>query len=375
VSEHPARPESTRQSVLARYPLVCFFVMAYAFTWIVISPWTLGATGAGLLPVDLAGPAVGLLLAAGILAGPTLAAIIMTAVTEGRPGVHRLLGRLVLWRVALRWYLLALLGVPLIMLLGFLAYAMAPPDLGALGGPAYALTYLLGFVLTMILGGPLLEEIGWRGFALPRLQRRYGPLAASLILGVLWAFWHLPQFLVPAWAASSGGGGISGIVVFVRAGGGLQRRTQLGVQQHAREPAHRGAGAHVHRCVLHHDGNRLPGRRSQRVADDHRVRRRGRGTDRGDPRQAELQPTARRAAHTALGARTPCLSGPSWPARNGGSARGPSGEIDEPDPCRSTARLAGRFGPGEPALCPRRRRFPSRSPTPRVDGRRHRPGI
>jgi membrane protease YdiL (CAAX protease family) len=159
--------------VLARYPLICFFVMAYAFTWIVISPWTLGATGAGLLPVDLAGPAVGLLLAAGILAGPTLAAIIMTAATEGRTGVYSLLGRLAVWRVGLRWYLLALLGVPLIMLLGFLAYAMAPPDLAALGGPAYALTYLLGFVLTMILGGPLIEEIGWRGFALPHLQRSY----------------------------------------------------------------------------------------------------------------------------------------------------------------------------------------------------------
>jgi uncharacterized protein len=215
MSEHPARPESTRHSVLARYPLVCFFVMAYAFTWIVISPWTLGATGAGLLPVDLPGPAVGLLLAAGILAGPTVAAITVTAATEGRTGVYSLLGRLVLWRVGLRWYLFALLGVPLIMLLGFGIYAMGPPDLGALGGPGYVLTYLLGFALTMVLGGPLLEEIGWRGFALPHLQRRHGPLAASLILGVLWALWHLPQFLVPAWAASSGGGGVSGIVLFV----------------------------------------------------------------------------------------------------------------------------------------------------------------
>jgi membrane protease YdiL (CAAX protease family) len=211
----PAQPPPPRQSVLTRYPLVSFFVMAYAFTWIVISPWTLGATGAGLLPVDLAAPATGPLLAAGILAGPALAAIIMAAVTEGRTGVHRLLARLVLWRVGARWYLLALLGVPLIMLLGFLVYAMARPDLGALGGPVYGLTYLVEFVLIMILGGPLFEEIGWRGFALPRLQRRYGPLTASLVLGVLWAFWHLPQFLVPAWAASSGGGGISGIVLFV----------------------------------------------------------------------------------------------------------------------------------------------------------------
>jgi CAAX protease family protein len=213
----PAQPEPTRRSLLARHPLVGFFVMAYAFTWIVTSPWTLGGAGAGLLPVELSAPATGLLLAAGILAGPALAAIIMAAATEGRAGVRELLGRLVLWRVGVRWYLFALVGVPLIMLLGFVVYALAPPDLGALGGPAYVLTYVVGFVLTMILGGPLFEEIGWRGFALPRLQVSYGPLAASLILGVLWAFWHLPQFLVPAWAASSGGGGISGIALFVLA--------------------------------------------------------------------------------------------------------------------------------------------------------------
>jgi len=94
----PAQPEATRHTLLARYPLVCFFVMAYAFTWIVISPWTLGTTGAGLLPVEVPAAATGLLLAAGILAGPTLAAILMTAATEGREGVRRLLGRLVLWR-------------------------------------------------------------------------------------------------------------------------------------------------------------------------------------------------------------------------------------------------------------------------------------
>ena len=259
----PAPPEPTRHRLLARYPLVCFFVMAYAFTWIVISPWTLGATGAGLLPVEVPGAATGLLLAAGIFAGPTLAAILVTAATEGREGVRRLLGRLVLWRVGVRWYLFALLGVPLIMLLGFLAYVMSPPDLGALGGPAYALLYVLGFVLTMLLGGPLLEEIGWRGFALPRLQRRYGPLIAAFVLGVLWALWHLPQFLVPTWAASSGGGGVSGIGPVRPGRSGFQRRPQLGVQQHAREPARRGAAAHLHRRVLRHHGNRLPDRRHQ----------------------------------------------------------------------------------------------------------------
>ena len=72
-------------------------------------------------------------------------------------------------------------------------------------GPSYLLFYLGSFVLALVLGGPLLEEGGWRGFALPRMERLYGPLLASVILGVMWALWHLPEFLVPSWAASSGG--------------------------------------------------------------------------------------------------------------------------------------------------------------------------
>jgi membrane protease YdiL (CAAX protease family) len=128
--------------------------------------------------------------------------------------VRRLLDRYVLWRVGVRWYLFALIGVPVIMLLGTIAYSGRMPNLGALGGPSYLLFYLGGFVLTLILGGPLLEDGGWRGFALPRMERLYGPLLASVILGVLWALWHLPEFLVPSWAASSGGGGIVGIIMF-----------------------------------------------------------------------------------------------------------------------------------------------------------------
>jgi membrane protease YdiL (CAAX protease family) len=190
--------------------------MAYAFSWIVWAPWVLGEDGANVLPPALSVPsaAARLLLVGGILAGPTLSAFIMTATTEGREGVRRLLGRLVLWRVGIRWYLFALIGVPLIMLLGTMVYSMSLPNLGALGGPSYLLSYLVSFAFVTVLGGPLLEEIGWRGFALPRMERLQGPLLASVILGVMWALWHLPEFLVPTWAASSGGGGIVGIAMF-----------------------------------------------------------------------------------------------------------------------------------------------------------------
>jgi uncharacterized protein len=209
-----AKPVSSHQGLLARHPLVSFFVMAYAFSWIVWSPWVLGQDGAGVLPIHINPALIGYLNAAAILAGPTLAAFIMTATTEGRTGVRRLLGRFVLWRVGIKWYLFALLGVPLIMVLGTMVYSMDLPNLGALGGPSYLLSYLATFALVIVLGGPLFEEPGWRGFALPRMERLHGPLLASLILGVLWALWHLPEFLVPSWAASSGGGGVLGITLF-----------------------------------------------------------------------------------------------------------------------------------------------------------------
>jgi membrane protease YdiL (CAAX protease family) len=213
----PVQPAAPRQGVLARYPLVSFFVMAYAFSWIVWAPWVLGEDGANVLPPALSVPSLSarFLLVAGIFAGPTLAAFIMTATTEGREGVRRLLGRLVLWRVGLRWYLFALIGAPLIMLVGTMVYSMELPNLAALGGPSYLLSYLATYVFVMFLGGPLFEEIGWRGFALARMERLHGPILASVILAVLWALWHLPEFLVPSWAASSGGGGVLGITVFI----------------------------------------------------------------------------------------------------------------------------------------------------------------
>jgi membrane protease YdiL (CAAX protease family) len=68
-----------------------------------------------------------------------------------------------------------------------MVYSMDLPNLGALGGPSYLLSYLATFALVIVLGGPLLEEPGWCGFALPRMERLHGPLLASLILGVLWA--------------------------------------------------------------------------------------------------------------------------------------------------------------------------------------------
>jgi uncharacterized protein len=211
VDDTPAQPASPQEGgLLARHPLTFFFLMAFAFSWLAWSPWYLSEEGIGLLPYPVSAFPW---LALGIFLGPTLAAFIMTGVTEGRAGIRRLLRRIVLWRVGLRWYLFAFIGVPLVMTLGTI---LVPGGLASLQflGPGYVLAYPVTFIATLIIGGPLGEEIGWRGFALPRMQPLQGPLVGSIILGLLWGLWHLPEFFVPAWAETSGGSNLLAIVKF-----------------------------------------------------------------------------------------------------------------------------------------------------------------
>jgi membrane protease YdiL (CAAX protease family) len=183
-----------REGLLARYPLVFFIIIAYAGTWLLELPYVLSEDGAGLLAFN--SPLLVAMLPPSIFLGPFLAAFIMTGITEGRAGVRRLLRRFVQWRVGLGWYLFALIGFPMILLLSVI---VLPGALASFQG----LTVLdplplLGIsVYIFFLGGALGEEPGWRGFALPRLQSLHGPLVGSLILGVLWSLWHLPLFWTP----------------------------------------------------------------------------------------------------------------------------------------------------------------------------------
>lgn len=186
------RPATPRRGLLARHPLTFYFLIAFAFSWVCLMPIALSEAGAGLLPFEP--PQAAGLLAIVSLLGPIVSGFIMTAVTDGREGIRSLLRRIVLWRVGFRWYLFAFFGLPLVMLLGTIFWT------GALQSfqPIALLPYLSAFVLMVLIGGPLFEEPGWSGFALPRLQELHGPLAGGLILGSLWALWHLPGYLIPS---------------------------------------------------------------------------------------------------------------------------------------------------------------------------------
>ena len=164
-------------SLIRRYPLVSFFVLAYALSW---WPWILYAFG--LSPTPIAS------------FGPFLAALVVLAITQGKSGIGGLLRRMVRWRVGIRWYAVALLlpvGIALAatalnVLLG--AQAPSAADLGGWTG----LFSTFAVVLLIPGTGGTWEEPGWRGFALPSLQAGRSALVASLILGAVWALWHLP---------------------------------------------------------------------------------------------------------------------------------------------------------------------------------------
>ena len=182
------------RGLAARHPLASFGLVAFGVSWLLEVPVALSAQG--VLP-PLPGPVVTIAIIAATF-GPAVGAFVVTALVEGASGVVALLRRFVRWRVGVRWYAFVLLGVPLIVLVGVVLVPRAlasfdPAVLATLGA------YPMAFLLTFFLGGPLGEEPGWRGFALPRLQERHGPLAGSLILGAVWAAWHLPLFWSGVW--------------------------------------------------------------------------------------------------------------------------------------------------------------------------------
>jgi uncharacterized protein len=198
----PATASPLRR-LLTRHPLVSFFVLAYALTWLGWSPWYLSESGVGLLPYDGGELSLYSNIVALVL-GPTLSAFIVTGATEGREGVRRLLRRIVLWRVELQWYVFVLLGIPAIVLVSTVVMPGALASFQASEVPSTLVLYVVAGPFMLFAGGPVFEEIGWRGFALPRLQRLYGPLVGSLLLGALWGMWHLPLFLIPTWDTPHG---------------------------------------------------------------------------------------------------------------------------------------------------------------------------
>ncbi len=172
-------------------------MLAFGLTWLAWLPYILSENGTGVLSFrfpPVLGSAQTLGILPGAYLGPLTSAFLVTSLVDGRPGLRRWGARLVRWRVPVRWYLLVLFAVPVAGVLATLplSTSVSAPSPGVL--LAVPLMLVLQFLTTGVA-----EEPGWRDFAQPRLQTRFGPLVGSLVLGPLWGAWHLPLFLTE-WA-------------------------------------------------------------------------------------------------------------------------------------------------------------------------------
>jgi uncharacterized protein len=176
---------------MRKYPLTWFYILAFGISWLGMISIVLSSLG--IAPFD---SPYFQFLSIFYVVGPALAATIVSQVAHGKTGVRDLLKGLIRWRVGLVWYIIAVLGSAILLIV------------------AQAVTKLLGLIVTIPVPQVNLspyvifsfavsflantcEEIGWRGFALPHLQKRYNALLATLIVGTLWGLWHLPLvFLV-----------------------------------------------------------------------------------------------------------------------------------------------------------------------------------
>lgn len=167
------------------WPLLQFFLLAYALMWVCFFT-------VALAPVPARTILGQLLLLLGAFA-PALAALWVTARTEGRVGVRALLRGVIKWQVAAKWYVFAALFTVVVKLTVAVIHRAAVgawPRFGA--DPWYLIPFAIAFSTPFQIG----EEIGWRGYALPRLAARFGLARASVMLGVIWGCWHLPQFFI-----------------------------------------------------------------------------------------------------------------------------------------------------------------------------------
>ena len=203
------------RAFVRRHGLISFYALAYAMSWLAWLPYILSQNGLGVLGFSFP-EVLGTSQFAGMLfgayLGPLGAAFIVTAISEGRPGLRRWVGRLFRWGVNWRWYALALLAAPVLIVVGTLAVSPGSAT-GLSFPPLTALLAYVPFLLLQMVTTGLAEEPGWRDFALVRHQRLHGPLLGTLILGVLWAGWHLPLFLTD-WGEGVGGATLGNVLMF-----------------------------------------------------------------------------------------------------------------------------------------------------------------
>ena len=162
-----------------RHQVSVFFLLAFLLSWY---PWFAGL-GAEVLAI-----------------GPSVAALVVVLVCDGRSGLAGWLRPFTRWRAPIVWWAIALFGTAVLFLVGLGIYIVPGGDMPPFTMVREELDLLPLYLFAVVLmpwNGPVGEEFGWRGFALPKLQTSHGALAASLIIGTAWGVWHLPALFAP----------------------------------------------------------------------------------------------------------------------------------------------------------------------------------
>ena len=198
----------TIRAFIKRHPVMSYYAMVFVISWggmlLVVG------LGPGGIPAtkEQVGALMPFMLLA-LFAGPSVAGLVMTGLVYGREGFRNLLAKMTRWRIGARWYALALLTAPLLVTTTLLALSLTSPEfLPGIFTSDDKVTLVLFGIGWGLVGGGLLEELGWTGFAVPTLlrQRGHGVLATGLFVGVLWGLWH---FLITFWASGTSSGALS----------------------------------------------------------------------------------------------------------------------------------------------------------------------
>lgn len=224
------------RALARRHPVLVFAGLTLAYSWTL---WGLMiASARGWLPFPFATSWTGSF-------GPAFGAVVTAALLDGRRGIDGLLRPAGRWRFGRGWWLFVTLGGLVPFLAALAAWIGLHGRAGGAGEVVGKLPLLLVFYpIVLVLGGPLGEEIGWRGFALPVLLRRHSPLVASFLVAALWALWHLPLFWLEG-AAQKG----SSILLFAAV---------VLVSSLAFTWVYRGTGGSLLSVILLHTGINVP---------------------------------------------------------------------------------------------------------------------